>query len=82
MTLLLDTWQFLIQGETIQRKGKDKDIDKDKSKNKYKDKEKNKDKVIMWLLLGSCNLTLLPDTWQFLIPGKEKLNTKTKTRRG
>ena len=44
----------------------------------------------MWLHPSSCNLTLLLDSWQFLIPdekGKEKaktnarLKTKTKTRR-
>ena len=43
----------------------------------------------MWLHPSSCNLTLLLDSWQFLIPdekGKEKaktnarLKTKTKTR--
>ena len=36
-----------------------------------KDIDKDKDKVIMWLLPGSCNLTLLLDTWQFLIQGEK-----------
>ena len=62
LTLLLDIWQFLIQGD----KGKDKDRDMDK------DIDKDKDKVIMWLLPGSCNLTLLLDIWQFLIQGDKR----------
>ena len=53
--------------------------DKDKDRDIYKDIDKDKDKVIMWLLPGSCKLTLLLDTWQFLIQG-DKVKDKDRDR--
>ena len=40
LTLLLDTWQFLIQGDKV------KDKDRDRGKGKDKDKDTVQDRVI------------------------------------
>ena len=40
LTLLLDIWQFLIQGDKV----KDKDRDQDKGKYKVRDQDKDTDK--------------------------------------